>query len=248
MFQAFYVPQSTLLMRFIRWRIDSLIDPADAFHTLADRLFRVAGCRSRYAWIIVVAVIVGAGILPVKGDIVAGSHVSLGSGSIFGYDYQLTISQNLSGSDVTALFIDHGGTSITLSGFLADESADLYFAELNDVFSTPTIISGGFTPFDDFGSPVFIGYQDFFLGINTGLGFDGSEANRDVYGWVQLRNTESGLEYVGSAMAYNESGIIIGTINAVPEPQSVLLLSAGLLALANKRSIRRWWIPWYPRL
>ncbi len=83
--------------------------------------------------------------------------------------------------------------------------------------------------------PVPVPLADFYLGIYTNSHLDNYAG---VYGWALVRPSGTTLTLLDSAMAYHEQGIFIGTLNAVPEPTSLILLgSAGLLL--GKRSRRK---------
>jgi hypothetical protein len=64
---------------------------------------------------------------------------------------------------------------------------------------------------------------DFFLGVHTGN--DGNY--RNIFGWVKLNYDGSSLTYIDSAVAYNETGILVGANTAVPEPATYALLFGG---------------------
>jgi hypothetical protein len=77
---------------------------------------------------------------------------------------------------------------------------------------------------------------DFFLGVHTG---DSDGNSRNIFGWVKLNYDGSSLTYIDSAMAYNETGILVGANTAVPEPATYALLFGGaVLALAVLRRKR----------
>ena len=171
-------------------------------------------------------------------DMIADSNVQLGE-SVFGYDYALTVYQDAARTDPTSILFDRQTTSLTFRTYNIDESSDWYFVQSNDVFTTTSITQGNFTLFNQVDVSFNVGYDDFYLGVNTGLGFTNSSPRRDIYGWVLLRNSENGLSIVHSAMAYNEGGIIIGELEAIPEPSSlslILFVTAGLLAFKLKHS------------
>ena len=124
--------------------------------------------------------------------------------------------------------------------------ADFYLVSAGSTFSKATIASGNFTPLFNTDQPhtVSVPYDptqstSFYLGINTGLGFSNNRPNRDVFGWVQLSNSSTGMSIISSAMAYGEAGIIVGTLNTVPVPEAdtsaMLLMGAGVMGFMARR-------------
>jgi len=165
-------------------------------------------------------------------------------------DYSLTVLQNEAG-DYTTMWFDKTelpsgiASSLTPITWNVDEEADYYLAPQGSGFSAASIAAGQFTPFFvvDNPSTIQVPYDNFYLGINTGVGFTGPpfHPRRDVFGWVHLLNTPNGLEMLGNAMAYGTQGIYIGTVNTVPEPESgsLLCLAMILLGLITLFSRRR---------
>jgi hypothetical protein len=103
-----------------------------------------------------------------------------------------------------------------------------------DAFARSTIDAGTFPKVGwvlSFDEPVSVG-DDFFLGLNTGIGFN--PLGRGVYGWVHLREEGGKLKMLGNAMAYNGSGIVIGTATIIPEP-ATWLLAIGAASLVPLR-------------
>lgn len=96
-------------------------------------------------------------------------------------------------------------------------------------------------------------YSEFFLGFSTSK-FD--TFDRNVYGWVRLRtrheffgieapflewlsftDTIHRLELLESATAYDASGIVIGSLHAIPEPtaSALMLISCGAVLRLRSR-------------
>lgn len=159
--------------------------------------------------------------------------------SNLGTNYALTVYQDAARTDFTSVFFEWSTTNLIFRDYNIDESSDWYFADYGDVFTTTTITQGTFTLFNQVNVSFNVGYDEFYLGVNTGIGFTNSAPRRDVYGWVLLTNAPSGLSIVNSAVAYNEGGIVIGQLQVVPEASSLALLlfaSVGLLIRQMSRS------------
>ncbi len=162
-----------------------------------------------------------------------------------------TVCQDLS-CDETAVFFDYSSSAGTIEAVntAIDEESDWYVLGFGEEFSSASIAANQhpiiFTT-DNPRGPVSIGGPDIYLGVSTGVGFQPiidpisgfSPPNRDVFGWVHLRDNGGELEFVSSAMAYGSEGIFAGTTTAVPEPASgtgILLLSI-IAALSRTRRI-----------
>ena len=157
-------------------------------------------------------------------------------------DFELLIFQDAAATDPTSIFFDFDSAASMITFVTAniDEGSEWYFADQGEEFSAATI--GSLVVFASLDNPstVNMSFETesplFHLGVNTGLG-DGSggEFDRSVFGWVLLENTGSDLELVESAVTYDQPGIVVGTLETVPEPSSVLLLSFGGLACLLRR-------------
>ena len=79
-----------------------------------------------------------------------------------------------------------------------------------------------------------IGLGDFFLGVNTGA----APTPRDAYGWVRLRNSGGVISMVDNAVSYGGGGIIVGTLEEIPEP-SIAQFALASLCLWLMRRARR---------
>lgn len=177
-------------------------------------------------------------------------------------NYQLTVIQALN-RDYTSIWFTavndtlRHRTTLEMTTFNLDESADFYLASQGAEFSSATIQANQFTAWDSAlfysGNPptlhVALPLSDFYLGINTGIanGIDDWSQTRSVFGWAHFQNTTSGIVLLESKMAYGAGGIIIGSsdvISAVPEVDSGALALLGIAVQAtligwNRRSKSR---------
>jgi hypothetical protein len=84
--------------------------------------------------------------------------------------------------------------------------------------------------------------NDFWLGVGTTLstdpGFPGftNSNKRTSFGWAHIRSFYDGtFTLMDSAMAYRESGIVVGTLQAIPEPGTWAMMGLGVVGLAAVR-------------
>lgn len=175
--------------------------------------------------------------LRMDASVVVDTNVTLGDDHFGQFaDHWLTVLQNEAG-DYTTMWFDKTELQSGVGSLLnpvtwnIDEEADYYLAPEEAAFSVATIAAGQFSRFFvlDHPTPIEVSYGDFYLGINTGVGWSESSPSRDVFGWVHLRNTSTGLEMLGNAMAYDTQGIYIGTMDVIPEPATWKLAGAAIL-------------------
>jgi hypothetical protein len=166
--------------------------------------------------------------------------------------YSFTVVQGAAYPDYTSIWVDKRdglGTSILVatSGH-ADIGSDYYLVNAGDQFTPENIAAGQFqtlyrSDYTGFynGSVSIPAQGDFYLGIAT-TGPDPYDqttwpfpypSNRNVWGWAHFSNSASGLTLLGSAVAYGEPGIVVGTLTAVPEAGSSALMALGLLGVAG---------------
>lgn len=147
--------------------------------------------------------------------------LQVGCETFAGFDYQDGI---ISGDDM-----------------LLDEGSDWFVVQPGDVFSAATAgtfphLLGSVSDFNHvvYDVPADVG-SDFYLGVRTGYGIFIDYANlisipdRSAYGWVHMRAEGGQLSMVGNAMAYGNTGIVVGTNRAVPEPGIIWSVVVGLL-------------------
>ena len=162
--------------------------------------------------------------------------------SPFATTYRLDIYQeplNPNGwTDYTQIWFNHRSGSLTFKMTTIDEASDWYLVPAGAEFSAKTISEGGFPILVRSGYPNVLGSiaipsGPFYLGVNTGRGMEPNGVmKRNIFGWVSLEQTGGGILPVtltlkGSAMAYNEGGIIVGTQTAIPEPGTSAVLASG---------------------
>lgn len=157
-----------------------------------------------------------------------------------------TICQDLACDPTSVFFQYFGGLGeIEAVEWNIDEESDWYVVEPGEVFGSASIAANAhpiiFTT-DNPRGPVPVGGTDFYLGVSTGVGFAPTldpfapgPPNRDVFGWIRLRDNGGALEFVSSAVAYGAEGIIVGTTTAIPEPAT----GAGIVLLAMLGAVSR---------
>lgn len=147
-------------------------------------------------------------------------------------DYGVRVYQDILATDFTAMSFDHEGESWVYQGVTLDEGSEWYFASFGDAFFADPIALNQFDPFNGTHN---VGYGDFYMAFNTGLGIDEGNPDRGIYGWALFRNSESGVEMLDNAVAYEEQGIVVGTLTAIPEPAVLTMLLAGFAGLLLRR-------------
>jgi hypothetical protein len=175
--------------------------------------------------------------MPAIGQDVIGNDNLLFGLNAGGFGF--TVFQDSAASDFTGVTFGYNGTTVTPGLVNLDEGSDWYVVHPGDVFSSTTIAAGEFQPLITFGPtghpPVAVGSGDFYLGVNTGLGFDIPD-DRTVFGWVHLRQVLGSLAMVDNVMSYESRGIVVGTSTVVPEPSTTMLLAASLaIAVFSRR-------------
>ena len=160
----------------------------------------------------------------------AGAFMAIDSNVILSgapESYALTVFQNFIATDWTSIWFDRDETDLIFRTYNADEGSDWYFCAYNAEFSAETV--SDYTLFNQYDQRFTVGYGDFYLGVNTGNGFiDFGVPDRSIYGWAHLNNSPEGLEFLGSAIAYDSPGIYVGTTQAIPEPSSLSLILFGI--------------------
>ena len=166
----------------------------------------------------------------------SGSGGSLGSVSV-------TVDQTIEG-DVTGTIFDYDVATGKLDYIThnVDEGSELFLVTPGSVLSAQTAIS--LTSFLKNPEPIQVG-QEFYLGAGTRSasdpGFQWADGAWTSWGWahVKLDRATGKLAIVDSAMAFREPGIVVGTLQAVPEPATWAMMAMGALGLSVLRKTRR---------
>lgn len=154
------------------------------------------------------------------------------------------------GGDLTGVLLAYN--SGALSGFLgaATDNVDFFVVKPGAVLSNATLSSGqepflggpsGATGKLTLSTPT-VG-RDFYLGVRTRSPKDPGYADAVAagqlssfftgFGWAHFQVDAFGApNLVGSAMAFREGGIVVGTLQAVPEPSTWALMGLGFAGLA----------------
>lgn len=139
--------------------------------------------------------------------------------------------------DFTGSFLDHDPTANTLTYLTnnVDEGSQIFLVQSGEVFTAASIATMPASA--AMMTPTQVG-EDFYLGVRTGSqsdpGFVWGPEGYTTFGWAHFREGSDGKLYiVDSAMAFREGGIVVGTMQAVPEPATWASLIAGLAALGG---------------
>ena len=169
---------------------------------------------------------------PVNAQIVEDTNITLfDMGSFGGFNFHsFEISQDFGSTDFTCMFFEveilgNGMAAFSFPEVCLDESSAWYLGDFCQDFTEQSICNGAFQFWGGFGictaqaKPLVVPInQPFFVGINTGLGFDGSNdgPNRDAFGWAELVVDNAGVvTMLDNAIAYDLGGIVIGKNQAV---------------------------------
>lgn len=156
------------------------------------------------------------------------------SGGFPSYQYALTIEQYPPpGASSTSILFDQSAQNLTFRTMNLDGGSYWYFTMLNDSFTPDNIAQGDFILFNQPDQSFNVPYGNFYFGVRTF-----SDFGEDIqgFGWAMMNNSETGLTLLGSAITYDQPGIIIGTTSTVPEPGVLSLLLPALTILAFFRS------------
>ena len=189
-----------------------------------------------FAW---AALLAAGSIGSAQAIVISNTQILLSPSTQNGANYAITAIQAPDEFDPTTLWFSKvdgiGKSTLTPITWNVDQEADYYLAQAGATFTAQTVAAGQFTPLFTTDTPYSLDVTrpgDFYLGVATSTG---TSSPRTVWGWVHLRNDASGLSVLGSAMAYGEGGIVIGTTTPVPEPGTFVQLGVGLAALAMLR-------------
>jgi len=148
--------------------------------------------------------------------------------------------------DLTHTFLMHDAAANTLTYVTqsVDEGSQLFLVHAGDVLTHASIRGLPASASFSHGVPITVG-EDFYLGVRTGSASDpgfewGASEGYTSFGWAHFREGSDGLLHiVDSAMAFREGGIVVGTLQAVPEPATWASMIAGLAALGGVARRRR---------
>jgi len=158
-------------------------------------------------------------------------------------NFSVRVDQTPAG-DYTDTFLHYQNGLLSGNGANVDEGADLFVVKAGDVLTNEWIASQA-PPFL-MGPSTYITHlplqsnvpvgSDFYLGVRTRSfsdpGFTWEGPFFVTFGWAHYQVGASGLpQLVDSAMAFREGGIVVGTLQAVPEPTSLALMALGLAAI-----------------
>ena len=140
------------------------------------------------------------------------------------------------GGDYTGTVFQHDALANTLTYVTSniDEGSQLFLVRPGDALTHAGIAA--LPTSAGLGGRITVG-EDFYLGVRTGSASDpgfswGSPEGYTSFGWAHFKEGADGkLFIVDSAMAFREPGIVVGTLQAVPEPATWLTLFTGLLGL-----------------
>jgi hypothetical protein len=118
------------------------------------------------------------------------------------------------------IFTSRNNANLVLYTYTVDVDVTWFRAAYGDLLNPATVAS-----FTTLASQPDIA-DTFYLGVAYSLG-----GNYQSFGWAQFQTSDSGLSLLASGLGYDNSGIYIGSSQAVPEPATPQLLGFGLLAL-----------------
>ncbi|MBA4110849.1 MAG: hypothetical protein C0487_14790 [Leptothrix sp. (in: Bacteria)] len=153
------------------------------------------------------------------------------TGSV-GDNFSVSVDQTAEG-DFTGVFMNYVDGKLNGVTVNADEGAVMYVVKAGDVFTQASSASAA----NVFSNPPITVGTDFYLAAKTRSytdpGFSYDDSFYSSFGWAHFKVDASGLpQLIDSAMAFREGGIIVGTLQAVPEPSTWAMMGVGLLALA----------------
>ncbi|MEY3896325.1 MAG: hypothetical protein RLZZ214_1845 [Verrucomicrobiota bacterium] len=155
-------------------------------------------------------------------------------GQIPTYQYALTIEQYPPpGASHTSIFFDRSAQNLIYRTMNLDGGSYWYFAMANDSFTPNNIAQGDFILFNQPDQSFQVPYGDFYFGVRT---FSDFGENIQGFGWALMNHSAAGLTLLGSAITYDQPGLVIGTTTTVPEPGGMSLLVAALVILTFTRT------------
>ena len=143
--------------------------------------------------------------------------------------------------DITSVWFEYDGTNLTGLSLNLDEGSDWYLVNEGDSFGFTELAIDQFTPIirvhnDSGGVDLLtaeVGVGEFYMGVATsggGLALPcppGTISCRNVFGWIKLRGEQvfdfqkseftGSLQMISSAVAYESSGIVVGSSQAITD-------------------------------
>ena len=177
--------------------------------------------------------------------VVAAGHWQLAHepADLTGANLVVNIDQTPNGDD-TATILDYDTRAGTLRfiTLALDEGSELFLVKPGDLLANPT--AGTLLPslLHADALSVQVG-PDFYLGAGTRSasdpGVNGGTGNWSSFGWAHFQvDTRGRLGIVDSAMGFREDGIVVGTLQAIPEPSAWLMAGTGLAGIGLLRRTR----------
>lgn len=159
------------------------------------------------------------------------------SGTLPDFNLTITLDQTI-GGDYTSSFWKYDAQAGTLRFVTlnADEGSVLFLVKPGEVVSQAMVNAPGIHSLGDSSAAVLVG-KDFYLGAATSSLSDpgvtwSNYQQRTSFGWAHFQAQADGsLKILDSAMAFREAGIVVGTLQAVPEPGTWMLMGLGLVGL-----------------
>ncbi len=166
---------------------------------------------------------------------------------IFPGAYFMYLFQDFEQTDNTTICFDYVAPNIIFTLMSVDDGSEWYLVQAGQDFTSAGIAADLYPPFAGtpdltYGHAVSLVSSTFYLGVRTGSFETLGNLDRVVYGWAEFEVVDDVVYLVRSAVAYNVSGITVGTLNAfsVPEPTAyVALLGGGMLMVAMLGRFRR---------
>lgn len=154
------------------------------------------------------------------------------------------------GGDYTGTFLNYTAGKLKGITLNIDEGSALYIVKPGDVFTQASSKLALAVPFSAL--PATVG-SDFYLAAKTRSqsdpGFNWSDPEFYVtFGWAHFKVDGLGkLQLLDSAMAFREGGIVVGSLQAVPEPASGALMGLGLVGMVWRVRAKHRGAPLRPR-
>lgn len=197
-------------------------------------------------WLLPTLVLI-VGASQAQANVASGQFALLPDGG--STSWQLQINQTPAG-DYTGQFFTFQQGVITGITYNTDEGSDLFVVTPGATFTNTNVDAGAF-PYLMGSSKYSLGMRtqavqvgtDFWLGARTRSymdpGYNWLQPDPrffDSFGWAHIQvDDQGGLHLLDSAMAFREAGIIVGSLQPVPEPSSLIIALVGLTLVGLSR-------------